>query len=115
MNRGPQFKSSITEAVCLGILREKDLLFGVLPSRGWSSGALYEAMERSLAIVSSRFYENWDEYLPAVIYAYNTKLALSLGVSVGQLVLYYSAGDWASDHAIVQRRRLWRSPVAALR
>ena len=45
-DRGPQFKSSITEAVCLGILREKDLLFGVLPSRGWSSGALYAGAER---------------------------------------------------------------------
>ena len=43
-------------------------------------------MNDSLAIVSSRFYESWDEYLPAVIYAYNTSVNASTGFTPFELV-----------------------------
>ena len=43
-------------------------------------------MNDSLAILSSRFYENWDEYLPAVIYAYNTSVNASTGFTPFELV-----------------------------
>jgi len=43
-------------------------------------------MNDSLAIVSARFYESWDEYLPAVIFAYNTSVNASTGYTPFELV-----------------------------
>ena len=85
-DRGPQFKATITEAVCEAFSVRKIFSSAYYPQGDGQAERFMRTMNDSLAIVSSRFYESWDEYLPAVIYAYNTSVNASTGFTPFELV-----------------------------
>ena len=85
-DRGPQFTSGLMQAVCDAFQIQKIFSSAYYPQGDGQAERFMRTMKDSLSVVAGRFVSQWDEYLPAIAFAYNTSVNAATGFSPFELV-----------------------------